>query len=86
MKSEKSSICRSMSFIVVHVLVLIMLLEIYGNEGVAGLTFCAGINGSLMIPNPAESAADAIASESLPLLLLITTTQRIFLSKMCERK
>ena len=46
----------------------------------------AGINGLLIASKPAESIADAAASELLPPLLLIATTQRIFLSINCERR
>ena len=69
------------SFVAVSILVQRMLLEIYGTEGIMVLIICVGINGLLMISKPAKSTADVVAFEFL-LLLFVTTTRRIFVSKI----
>ena len=59
MKLGKSSIVASHSFITLSALVLKVSLEIYGIEGVTGLTICVGIRYSLVASKPAESTTDA---------------------------
>ena len=77
MKLGKSSIVAWCSFFVLSVLVLRVELGVDGIEGSSGLMICVGNNGSLVLQKLAASIADSAAPESLSLLLLIATTQRI---------
>jgi len=63
----------------VTVLVFRMLFEIAGIEGMTVAIVCVGMSGSFMMSKLADAKL-LLSSCS------ITTTQRIFLSKNCERK
>ena len=83
MKRDELSTVAWHSFDLLSALVLRMLLDIDGIKGISRLIIFVGINGLLMMLKPAASIADAITYELL-LLLLITTTQKIFSKIMRE--